>query len=110
VSVPGNRLIVESTLQGKAGMDSWYVYIVRCGDNSLYTGITKDLVKRILEHNSGPKGAKYTRSRRPVSLVYSEEAVSRSAATCREYTIKKLDISRKQQLVKQHDTQDRDQP
>ncbi|MDD3815856.1 MAG: GIY-YIG nuclease family protein [Desulfocapsaceae bacterium] len=90
-------------------MDSWYVYIVRCGDNSLYTGITKNLEKRILEHNSGAKGAKYTRSRRPVSLVYSEQAASRSAATSREFTIKKLDISRKRQLVMLLDTQLRDQ-
>lgn len=90
-------------------MDSWYVYIVRCGDNSLYTGITKNLEKRILEHNSGAKGAKYTRSRRPVSLVYSEQAASRSAATSREFTIKKLDISRKRQLVMLRDTQLRDQ-
>ncbi|MFH2124055.1 MAG: GIY-YIG nuclease family protein [Pseudomonadota bacterium] len=90
-------------------MNSWYVYIVRCGDNSLYTGITKDLEKRILEHNSGAKGAKYTRSRRPVALVYSEEAASRSAATSRELTIKKLDLSRKRQLVTPRNTQDRDQ-
>ncbi|MBW6519850.1 MAG: GIY-YIG nuclease family protein [Desulfoarculaceae bacterium] len=91
-------------------MNSWYVYIVRCGDNSLYTGITKDLAKRILEHNSGPKGAKYTRSRRPVMLVYCEEAASRSAATCRERHIKKLKKSRKGQLVAQGNNQGRDQP
>jgi len=91
-------------------MDSWYVYIVRCGDNSLYTGITKNLEKRLLEHNNGPNGAKYTRSRRPVMLVYSEEAASRSAATSREYHIKKLTRSRKGQLVAQSNRQDRDQP
>lgn len=91
-------------------MDCWYVYIVRCDDNSLYTGITKDLAKRILEHNSGPKGAKYTRSRRPVALVYSEEARSRSAATSREHHIKKLKRSRKGQLVAQGNRQGSDQP
>ncbi|MDO8946862.1 MAG: GIY-YIG nuclease family protein [Desulfocapsaceae bacterium] len=91
-------------------MDSWYVYIVQCGDNSLYTGITKDLEKRILEHNSGPKGAKYTRSRRPVALVYSEEATSRSAATSREHHIKKLKRSRKGQLVAQGNRQCSDHP
>ena len=89
-------------------MDSWYVYIVRCGDNSLYTGITKDLDKRLLEHNNGPKGARYTRSRRPVVLVYSEEAASRSAATSREHHIKKLKRSRKGQLVAQGSKEDRD--
>ncbi|MBA3007635.1 MAG: GIY-YIG nuclease family protein [Proteobacteria bacterium] len=91
-------------------MDSWYVYIVQCGDNSLYTGITKDLEKRILEHNSGPKGAKYTRSRRPVALVYSEEATSRSAATSREHHIKKLKRWRKGQLVAQGNRQCSDHP
>lgn len=90
-------------------MDSWHVYIARCGDNSLYTGITKDLEKRLLEHNNGPNGAKYTRSRRPVVLVYSEEAASRSAATSRELHIKKLNRSRKGQLVAQGNRQDRDQ-
>ena len=89
-------------------MDSWYVYIVLCGDNSLYTGITKDLDKRLLEHNNGPKGARYTRSRRPVVLVYSEEAASRSAATSREHHIKKLKRSRKGQLVAQGSKLDRD--
>jgi len=91
-------------------MDSWYIYIVRCGDNSLYTGITKDLEKRIMEHNSGPKGAKYTRSRRPVALVYSEEAPSRSAATSREHHIKKFKKSRKSQLVLQGKQQGSDLP
>ncbi len=82
-------------------MDPWYVYIVHCRDNSLYTGITKDLEQRILEHNSGPKGARYTRSRRPVALVYHEQVASRSAATSRECHIKKLTTTSKRQLVAQ---------
>ncbi len=84
-------------------MDFWYVYIVRCSDSTLYTGITTDLERRLLEHNSGPKGARYTRSRRPVALVYCEQATSRSAATSREAHIKKLKISEKGQLVAQQE-------
>jgi putative endonuclease len=84
-------------------MDCWYVYIVRCNDNTLYTGITKDLNRRLLEHNSGPKGARYTRARRPVALVYCEQAASRSVATSRESHIKKLKISEKGQLVAQQE-------
>lgn len=89
-------------------MDTWYVYIVRCSDNSLYTGITTDVERRILEHNSGPKGARYTRSRRPVALVYCEQAASRSAATCRENHIKKLTINGKRQLTMPRDTEGRE--
>ena len=54
-------------------MSSWYVYIVRCNDGTLYTGITKDLERRLAEHNSPKGGAKYTRTRKPVTLVYFEE-------------------------------------
>ncbi len=76
----------------------WYVYILRCADGSLYTGITTDLQRRLLEHNSDDvRGARYTRARRPVSLVYSEDHSSRSAASKREAAIKKL--SRAQKLV-----------
>jgi putative endonuclease len=84
-------------------MDSWYIYIVRCNDNTLYTGITTNLERRLLEHNSGQKGARYTRSRRPVALVYCEQAASRSVATRRESHIKKLKISEKGQLVAQQE-------
>ena len=69
----------------------WFVYIVRCTDNTLYTGICKDVMRRIEEHNSsGALAASYTRARRPVSLVYSESAETRSAALKREYEIKQL--------------------
>jgi len=88
-----------SGLQAEGPTAPWVVYIVRCRDNSLYTGITKDLHKRILEHNSGPKGARYTRSRRPVALVYSEQAASRSVATTRENYIKNLKAICKHELI-----------
>lgn len=76
---------------------SWYVYILRCADKSLYTGITIDVEKRVQEHNEdNNKGAKYTRARRPVELVYQETLADRSGATKREIEIKKL--SRKQKI------------
>ncbi|NOR10385.1 MAG: GIY-YIG nuclease family protein [Desulfovibrionaceae bacterium] len=77
----------------------WYVYMVQCRDGSLYTGIAKNLEKRVEEHNSGSTGAKYTRSRRPVHLVYQEEVPSRSAAAKREYEIKQLTAAGKNALI-----------
>jgi len=68
---------------------SYFVYMVRCADDSLYTGITTDLERRVEEHNYSSKGAKYTRARRPVILVYSEIYPTRSEASKREYFIKK---------------------
>ncbi|MBI4457857.1 GIY-YIG nuclease family protein [Candidatus Uhrbacteria bacterium] len=76
----------------------WHVYMVRCGDGSLYTGITTDLERRLGEHNSG-KGAAYTRSRLPVSLVYREEYMNESDARKREAAIKKLPKSEKERIA-----------
>lgn len=79
----------------------YYVYLVLCADNTLYTGITTDLERRIDEHNnSNEKGAKYTRARRPVKLVYSEEYENRSEASKREYFIKKMSRKDKVSLIK----------
>ena len=78
----------------------WYVYMVRCSDGTLYTGIAKDIDKRIAAHNSGQGGARYTRSRRPVALVYAEQAASRSAAASLEYQLKKLPLAKKKKLIK----------
>jgi len=75
----------------------YYVYMVECADTTLYTGIATELERRIEEHNSSDKGAKYTRVRRPVTLVYSEEYPDRSAASKREYEIKKK-MSRAEKL------------
>ena len=69
--------------------ESWYVYMVCCRDDSLYTGISNNLTRRVEEHNSHKAGAKYTKSRRPVRLVYYEKVASRSEALRREYEIKK---------------------
>ncbi len=73
--------------------------MVRCSDGSLYTGYTDDLDKRLRAHNSG-KGAKYTRSRRPVKLVYFEEYASREEAMSREWHIKRLRRPDKENLIK----------
>lgn len=81
-------------------MKEWYVYIVQCSDKSLYTGITVDLDRRVLEHNTSNKGAKYTRPRRPVQLVYSEAHEDRSSASKRESAIKKLSRAEKLILLK----------
>lgn len=77
----------------------WWVYIVECSDQSLYTGITTDIYRRIIEHNTSNKGAKYTRSKRPVSLIYKEQCENRSIASKREYEIKKLKRADKLLLV-----------
>jgi putative endonuclease len=77
---------------------AWHVYIIECSDGSLYTGITNDLDKRITAHNDG-RGAKYTKSRRPVRLRYSERATDRKNASQREYTIKSLRKAEKMRLI-----------
>ena len=79
---------------------SWYVYMVRCSDRTIYTGITTDLARRVETHNSAKDGARYTRSRRPVKLVYSQEVTSRSDAAKLEHQIKKLKRSEKELLMK----------
>lgn len=77
---------------------SYYVYLLKCNDNSLYCGYTTDLKARIKTHNSG-KGAKYTRSRLPVSLFYYEECEDKSKALKRECEIKKLSREKKEKLI-----------
>lgn len=79
-------------------MKAWQVYILRCGDNSLYTGITNDIEKRVQAHNE-KRGARYTRAHLPVTLVYQEEAGSRSLASQREIAIKKLTRDQKLALI-----------
>lgn len=79
---------------------TWYLYILRCGDGSLYTGITTDVEKRLEQHRSG-KGAKYTRGRAPLELVYREECGTHSQALKRECEIKALRRKEKQELIAQ---------
>ncbi|RVU81711.1 GIY-YIG nuclease family protein [Leucothrix sargassi] len=81
-------------------MKHWFVYMVRCADDSLYTGIATDVERRVGEHNStGNLAAKYTRARQPVKLVYSEVAESRSEASKREYHIKRLSKVAKERMI-----------
>lgn len=75
-----------------------YTYILKCKDDSLYTGWTNDLKKRITSHNAG-KGAKYTKARRPVELVYYEEFQTREEAMKREYAIKQMSRKEKEALI-----------
>ena len=79
---------------------AWFVYLLRCGDGTLYTGCTDDVQRRLEVHRSG-KGAKYTRSRLPVELAYWEEVPDRSAALRREAAIKKLRRQEKLALIQQ---------
>lgn len=80
---------------------SWFVYILRCADDSLYTGVTTDLDRRVDEHNhNDTKGAKYTRVRRPVVLTYQESLNNRSQACQREAAIKKMTRQQKLALIK----------
>ncbi len=78
---------------------SYFVYILKCSDDTLYTGITTDVDRRVDEHNNSDKGAKYTKIRRPVTLMYTEELEDRSSASKREYAIKKLTRNEKKGLI-----------
>ncbi len=80
-------------------MNNWYIYIARCSDDSLYTGIKKDIERRIDEHNYGKQAAAYTRAHRPVELVYQERYKTRSDATKREIEIRKLSKEEKELMV-----------
>ncbi len=79
-------------------MAHWYVYLVRCADGTFYTGIAKDVKARVRQHNAG-RGAKYTRGRLPVHLVYQEPAEDQGAALRREREIKRLPATGKQRLI-----------
>ncbi len=78
----------------------YYLYILRCLDGTLYTGITLDVERRVAEHNSPDLGAKYTRSRRPVRLLYSQGYADRAEASQEEYKVKQLSRAQKLALVK----------
>lgn len=80
--------------------DSWYLYILRCKDGTLYTGITTDVSRRLEEHTSG-KGAKYTRGRGPLQLVYQESCPDHSQALKREFAVKAMSRKEKEQLILQ---------
>ncbi|WAC07541.1 MAG: GIY-YIG nuclease family protein [Thermodesulfobacteriota bacterium] len=81
-------------------MTAYYVYMVQCSDKTFYTGLTRNLETRIKEHNEGKNGAKYTRSRRPVTLVYKEACHTISEALKREARIKQLSQQKKSELAR----------
>ncbi len=80
------------------GRKEWSLYVLRCGDGSLYTGITKDIESRLKQHQKG-KGAAYTRTHLPVQLVYSESEFTRSEALIREAKIKRMPRPKKEALI-----------
>lgn len=83
-------------------MSEWWVYMLACRDGTFYTGVTTNLVRRLAEHNGYGgklKGAKYTKTRRPVHLVYQESVTDRSAAQQREYVLRKLSRVEKLKLI-----------
>ncbi|MCW8833158.1 MAG: GIY-YIG nuclease family protein [Colwellia sp.] len=79
--------------------NAWYVYLLRCNDNSLYAGITTNITRRLHQHNHTKLGAKYTRAKRPVTLAFIEAASDKSTASKREYQLKKLTKAQKEHLV-----------
>lgn len=92
----------QDTIQrGTSGLaQGWFVYLVECIDGTLYTGCTTDVTRRVAEHNSSSRGAKYTRSRRPVKLLAAFSSATRSTAQSEESQIKKLTRAQKLALIK----------
>jgi putative endonuclease len=80
----------------------WYLYIIECSNGSLYTGITKDVERRISEHETGLKGAKFTRGKGPFKLKYLAEFGDKASASSEEYRIKKLTKSDKMKLIESY--------
>ena len=91
-------LLILSSLKYATIMRRFFVYILRCSDDTLYCGWTNDIDKRVYTHNKG-KGAKYTRSRRPVTLVYFEECADKHSAMSREFHIKQMSRTEKIKLL-----------
>ena len=89
--------------KGEKASPDWFVYILECADGSLYTGITTDPDRRVAEHNEGV-GARYTRARLPVSMVFHERVENRSVASRLEYRIKRLSRKRKRAIICKDET------
>jgi putative endonuclease len=80
-------------------MTDWHLYMLRCDDDSVYTGITTDVDRRLREHRTGKRGARYLRARRPIELLYAARVGDRSAASIAEYAVKTLEKSQKEALA-----------
>ena len=89
----------SKSAEARGQVRMWQLYILKCNDGSFYTGISANVIERLRRHNHG-KGAKHTRVRRPVELVYCEQFKTKSTARCREVEIKKLSILNKERLIK----------
>lgn len=101
IIVDCDTILNDASVQGDESKEMHYIYLVRCSDDSLYCGWTTDLKRRIDAHNGHiPGGAKYTRGRRPVTLVYSESFHQKQEAQRREYAIKRMAKTKKLRLIK----------
>ena len=100
IIVDCDRILNDASNQGDESEEMHYIYLVRCADDSLYCGWTTDLKRRMDAHNGHiPGGAKYTRSRRPVALVYAESFHQKQEAQRREYAIKRMTKTKKLRLI-----------
>ena len=77
----------------------WFLYVLKCGDGTLYTGVTTNMQRRLKEHNTSSRGAKYTKTRRPVAIVYCVSYKDRSAAQKAEYKFKQLTRKQKEKII-----------
>ena len=101
IIVDCDTILNDASVQGDESKEMHYIYLVRCSDDSLYCGWTTDLKRRIDAHNGDiPGGAKYTRGRRPVTLVYAESFHQKQEAQRREYAIKLMTKTKKLRLIK----------
>ena len=101
IIVACDTILNDASVQGDESKEMHYIYLVRCSDDSLYCGWTTDLKRRIDAHNGHiPGGAKYTRGRRPVTLVYAESFHQKQEAQRREYAIKRMTKTKKLRLIK----------
>ena len=101
IIVDCDTILNDASVQGDESKEMHYIYLVRCSDDSLYCGWTTDLKRRIDAHNGQiPGGAKYTRGRRPVTLVYAESFHQKQEAQRREYAIKRMTKTKKLRLIK----------
>lgn len=101
IIVDCDTILNDASVQGDESKEMHYIYLVRCSDDSLYCGWTTDLKRRIDAHNGHiPCGAKYTRGRRPVTLVYAESFHQKQEAQRREYAIKRMTKTKKLRLIK----------
>lgn len=101
IIVDCDTILNDASVQGDESKEMHYIYLVRCSDDSLYCGWTTDLKRRIDAHNGHiPGGAKYTRGRRPVTLVYAESFHQKQEAQRKEYAIKRMTKTKKLRLIK----------